>query len=58
MKRNDCDDFPDTEIIGSSALYYLAKGAMKNADIIYYFLLLLQTPRVVRYVTQMTLVRY
>ena len=29
MKRNDCDDFPDTVIIGSSALYPLAKGAIQ-----------------------------
>ena len=29
MKRNDFDDFPDTVIIGSSALYPLAKGAIQ-----------------------------
>ena len=28
MKQNDCDDFPDTVIIGSSALYPLAKCAI------------------------------
>ena len=30
--QNDCDDFPDTVIIGSSALYPLAKGA-RQADV-------------------------
>ena len=32
MKRNDCDDFPDTVILGNSAWYPLSKGAI-NADI-------------------------
>ena len=34
MKRNDCDDFPDTVIIGSSALYPLAKGAIQMLNTI------------------------
>ena len=36
MKRNDCDIFPDTVIISSSALYPLAKvdTMLLNADII------------------------
>ena len=29
MERNDCDDFPDAAITGSSALYPLAKGAIQ-----------------------------
>ena len=29
MKRNDKDNFPDTVMIGSSALYPLAKGAIQ-----------------------------
>ena len=34
VKRNDSDDFPDTVIIGSSALYPLAKGAIQILIII------------------------
>ena len=29
MKRNDCDDFPDTVIIGNSTLHPLAKGTIQ-----------------------------
>ena len=34
MKQNDCDDFLDTVIIGSSTLYLLAKGAIQMLIII------------------------
>ena len=37
MKQNDCDNFPDTVIIGSSTLYPLAQRRYTNADIIYYY---------------------
>ena len=40
MKRNDCDDFPDTVIIGSSALYPLAKGAIQMLILLLLLLLL------------------
>ena len=29
MKQNDCDDFPDTVIIGSSALYPFSKDVIQ-----------------------------
>ena len=38
MLRNDCDDFPDTVIIGS-ALYPLAKGAMQMLVLLLLFYL-------------------
>ena len=37
MKRNDCEDFPDTVLIGSGALYLLAKGAIQMLNIIINF---------------------
>ena len=37
MKRNDCDDFPDTVIIGSSALYPLAKGAIQMLILLFIY---------------------
>ena len=37
MKRNDCDDFPDTVIIGSSALYPLAKGATQMLILLLFY---------------------
>ena len=40
MKRNDCDEFPDTVIIGSSALYPLAKGAIQMLILLLLLLLL------------------
>ena len=37
MKRNDCDDFLDTVIIGSSALYPLAKGAIQMLILLFFY---------------------
>ena len=40
MKQNDCDNFPDTVIVGSRALYPLAKGAIQMIIIIIIIILL------------------